>query len=166
MEPSSISSTSSTPRSGYRLVDPLSPVQSDAEAGPHDAAAAGRLSQQDLAEMQRDRAQALEEQASFLANQRRSAVLELEQERAKRVDHEQPSDNSGGEQEGQRGEQDPEHDPYRISDDEMDRPARDRTLAGRYSPLEGEEQDEGQEEQDREREEAEEIWPYSQSSED
>ena len=39
-EPSSISSTSSTPRSGHRDLDALSPVQSDTEAAPSEAAAA------------------------------------------------------------------------------------------------------------------------------
>ena len=38
-EPSSISSTSSTPRSGHRDLDALSPVQSDTEAAPTEAAA-------------------------------------------------------------------------------------------------------------------------------
>jgi hypothetical protein len=168
--PSAISSTSSTPRGGHRFVDPLSPVQSDEEAGPGDAATTDRPSQLALAKMQRERTRAIAEQASFMANRTRS----LEQKREQRVDHEQPSDNSGGEQEDQHSKQDPEHDPYRISDDEIDRPASDRTQAGRHhSPLEREEQDEAQEEQDeaqeeqdREREEAEEIWPYSQSSED
>jgi hypothetical protein len=39
-EPSSMSSTSSTPRSGHRDLDALSPVQSDTEAAPSEAAAA------------------------------------------------------------------------------------------------------------------------------
>ena len=66
-EPSSISSTSSTPRGGHRVLDPLSPVQSDAEAGPSDAAA----DRQELAKMQRMRAQVPGEHASFMASRKR-----------------------------------------------------------------------------------------------
>ena len=39
-KPSTISSTSSTPRSGHRDLDALSPVQSDTEAAPSEAVAA------------------------------------------------------------------------------------------------------------------------------
>ena len=147
-EPSSISSTSSTPRSGYRLANPLSLAPSDEEADVDDAAAAGRLSQQDRAETRRERTQALDERAASAAN------AEREQGNAQYAEREQSTENSGDEQGAQYAEQNPAHDPYFISDNERDQPARDRTLAGRHSPPERKEQNEEQEEQDHGWEEA------------